>query len=192
MRCNESEKTPSKWNVTVVWCGVHQVQGNFPWERHLPNMISMPRWWWWRKERNSHPNFSRYNTMEHSLLWRGNCRQGSRKLQHWWKSWNNKNSGKLRVEVWTCSPYVAAEAPASGTRLATKWQLFQIANFFYRSKGLFVKSSIASQVWCWNFGQRDLNPPKIETFGLIFKTPIFQELLHSPCHWRARAETDSQ
>ena len=69
------------------------------------------------------------DTMEHSLLWRGNCRQGSKKLQHWWKSWNNKNSGKWRVEVWTYSPYVAAEVSASGTRLDANWQLFQIAIF---------------------------------------------------------------
>ena len=72
------------------------------------------------------------------------------------------------VEVWTYSPYVAAEVSASGTRLATNWQLFQIANFFLLKikgtlsqikYGKYGSSHIFCQVWCWNFGQRGLDPP---------------------------------
>ena len=72
MRCNESEKTPSKWNVTIVWCGVQCMKCKETFLRKDTFQL------WYRCRGGGGGARSGIlispDTMEHFLLWRGNCR----------------------------------------------------------------------------------------------------------------------
>ena len=71
--------------------------------------------------------------------------------------------------VWTYSPYVAAEVSASGTRLATNLQLFQITNFNVEDQ----RDSSSNQ-------EGPVSPLKLKLLDLYLRHPFFKSCYIPP------------
>ena len=122
------------------------------------------------------------NTMEHLLLWRGNCR--GPKVATLVEILKQQKQRKVTcVDVWTYSPYVAAEVPAFGTRLATNWQLFQITNFNVedqrdsssnQAKQVWLKSHILSSVVLKFWSEGPGSPLKLKLLDLYLRHLFFK------------------
>ena len=144
-------------------------------------MISIPRWWWWRKQRNSHTNFSTNNGTFSSLK---RQLQGSKSCNIGGNPETTKTAESDEcVDVWMYSPYVAAEVSASGTRLATNWQLFQITNFNVEDqrdsssnqvKQVWLKSHILSSVALKFWSEGPGSPLKLKLLDLYLRPPFFK------------------